>query len=336
MSISLLFIGIAAATGVLGVGSATKGVSDQVKANNLNQNTDERLEAAKTRLEELRQQCGDVLVNLGSEKLFVLTHSIRSFVDSFTKIKNVDLTETTELMEMHHLHVDRKEFEELTELSSFSSSLLTGTAAGAAGGALTAFGAYSAAATFATASTGTAIGSLSGAAASNATLACFGGGSLASGGMGMAGGAAVLGGLVAGPALMVMGLFVGAKGGKNLETAKINAAEATEACEQMEAGAVQCVAIRRRTMMFYSLLARLDAMFLPLIHGMEKVIENEGTDYSRYTSQSKKAIANAASMAVSVKAVLDTPLLTESGELTDQSEVVSKETAERIGKIELI
>lgn len=335
MSLTVLFIGIAAATGALGIGSATKGVSDQVKAKNLNQNSDERLEAAKTRLEELRKQCGDALVNLGSEKLFVLTHSIHSFLEAFTKIKNVDFTGTEDLMEIHHLHIDHKEFEELAELDSFGSSLLAGATSGAAGGALTAFGAYSAAATFATASTGTAISTLSGAAASNATLAFFGGGSLASGGMGMVGGAAVLGGLVAGPALMVMGLFVGAMGGKNLETAKINAAEATEACEQMESGAVQCVAIRRRTMMIYSLLARLDALLLPLIHGIDQIIEQEGTDYSRYSSESKKLIASAASLAVSVKAVLDTPLLTEAGDLTEQSAAIADETQARIRRIEL-
>ena len=44
----------------------------------------------------------------------------------------------------------------------------------------------------ATASTGTAISSLSGAAATNATLAWLGGGSLASGGLGVAGGQAIL------------------------------------------------------------------------------------------------------------------------------------------------
>lgn len=72
---------------------------------------------------------------------------------------------------------------------------------------------------------GTAISALSGVAASNATLAFFGGGSLAAGGLGMAGGAAVLGGLVAGPALLVMGVIIGAKGGKNLEEAKTQSAE---------------------------------------------------------------------------------------------------------------
>lgn len=47
-------------------------------------------------------------------------------------------------------------------------------------------------ATFGTASTGTAIGSLSGAAATNATLAWLGGGSMAAGGGGVAAGAAIL------------------------------------------------------------------------------------------------------------------------------------------------
>ena len=52
---------------------------------------------------------------------------------------------------------------------------------GLAGGALTALGAYGAASALATASTGTAIATLHGVAATNATLAWFGGGSLAAG-----------------------------------------------------------------------------------------------------------------------------------------------------------
>lgn len=98
---------------------------------------------------------------------------------------------------------------------------------------------------------------------------------MAAGGLGMAGGAAVLGGLVAGPALLVMGVIIGAKGGKNLEEAKTQSAEASKYCEQMMAGADQCVAIRRRSYMFHALLARLDAKFLPSILEMENIIKTE-------------------------------------------------------------
>ena len=75
--------------------------------------------------------------------------------------------------------------------------------------------------------------------------------------------------------------------------------------------------------MFYNLLARLDAYLMPLVYGMKTIIENEGVDYSLYSTESKKIIASAASAAVSVKAVLDTPILTEDGNLTEKSETAA-------------
>ena len=68
---------------------------------------------------------------------------------------------------------------------------------GTLAGTCAAIGVPALVAQFATAGTGTAISSLSGAAATNATLAWLGGGTVASGGFGVAGGAVVLGGIVA-------------------------------------------------------------------------------------------------------------------------------------------
>lgn len=325
MPLPLLFIGIAAVTGATGIGKTVKAGVDQSRAKALNTNSTERVKEAATRLDLLRRQCGASLEALGKEKVFVLNGSIKQFLDTFTQIKNVDFRESVGLTELTKLHIDQKDFEELGEMQNFAASLATGSVTGAASGALAAFGAYNAAAALATASTGTAIGTLSGAAATNATLAFFGGGSLAAGGLGMAGGMAVLGGLVAGPALLVMGLVTGAKAGKNFENAKANAAVATETCEQLETGAVQCIAIRRRTYMFYTLLARLDAYFLPLLYRMQTVIQTEGTDYARYTPESKKIIASAASLAATVKSVLDTPILSSDGSLTDVSAVMESD-----------
>lgn len=71
-----------------------------------------------------------------------------------------------------------------------------------------------------TASTGTPIGALSGAAATNATLAWLGGGSLAAGGGGMAAGTIVLGGITIAPALVVSGFYLASKGEKALTEAR--------------------------------------------------------------------------------------------------------------------
>lgn len=84
-------------------------------------------------------------------------------------------------------------------------------------------------------------------------------------GLGMAGGAMVLGGLVAGPALMVMGIIVGANAQQKLNEALKNKAQADETVEALGAASAQCSAIRRRTYMFYTLLSHLDAYFVPLI-----------------------------------------------------------------------
>ena len=73
--------------------------------------------------------------------------------------------------------------------------------------------------------------------------------------------------------------------------------------------------------MFYNLLARLDAYFLPLIYKMEDVFKAEGDDYRQYSAESKKIIASCASFAVTIKSVLDTPLLTDDGMLTDESAI---------------
>ena len=86
---------------------------------------------------------------------------------------------------------------------------------------------------FGTASTGTAIGTLSGAAAKSATLAWLGGGSLVAGGGGVALGTVVFGGLVAGPALLVAGFFANSKAEKVKTEVEKKIAEMDKAKAQM-------------------------------------------------------------------------------------------------------
>ena len=85
------------------------------------------------------------------------------------------------------------------------------------------------------ASTGTAISGLSGAAATNATLAWLGGGSLAAGGGGMALGSIVLGGITVGPALMFGGFVLAGEGEKALTKAREYEAEVNKATAEIDA-----------------------------------------------------------------------------------------------------
>lgn len=121
----------------------------------------------------------------------------------------------------------------LRTLAESSAGAITGVGLGAG----TAAGVFAAVSALATASTGTAIASLSGAAASSATFAWLGGGSLAAGGMGVAGGTAVLTGVVALPALLAVGGVLVWKGRRlrreaEAEAEKLDAAQ--QALEDME------------------------------------------------------------------------------------------------------
>ena len=333
MPLPLLFIGVAAISGAVGAKKSVSAGIDTYHAKEINKNANELIEESATWLNEQRLACGRSLQDLGKEKVWVLNNSVMKFLNTFAKIKNVDFRDSVGLDELSKLKIEEKDFEELRSMVNFAGSIAGGTVAGTAGGALIALGAYGAAQALAVASTGTAIASLSGVAASNATLAFFGGGSLAAGGLGVKGGALVLGGLVVGPALLVVGMVTSSAAKKNLNQAYTNREEAIQIAEQHSAGALQCEAIRRRTYMFYNLLARLDTYFLPLIYKMEDIFNVEGDDYRAYQQESKKAIASCASVAVSIKALLDTQLLTDDGLLTDESERMVISTEESLGKL---
>lgn len=320
----------AGAAGLFGAGKAVKAAVDNSDAKDINASANRVVEQAKRAINFSREQSGKSLEYLGSKKLYVLNNDIEKFVESFEKLKNVELENSVGLEELSKFKIDKAALEELREMGSFASSFVGGVAGGALGGALTAFGAYGAAMTFGAASTGTAIAALSGAAATNATLAFFGGGALAAGGLGMAGGAAVLGGLVAAPALLVLGFVTGAKASKNLDNAYSNLAEARKFEAEMETATVACNGIRRRAYMFYRLLVRIDAIFAPLILQMQNIIEKSGVDFSTYTDDEKHTIAAAASMAGSVKAILDTAILTEDGKLTEESAKVANEVKDAL------
>jgi len=106
---------------------------------------------------------------------------------------------------------------------------------GAGVAALTGAGAYAgipgAVTLMGAASTGTAISSLSGAAAQSATMAWLGGGSLATGGGGVALGTAALGVVTIGPTMLIGGLTLNSQGEKAMTNAKEHEAKVAVAVE---------------------------------------------------------------------------------------------------------
>lgn len=323
MPIPLLFIGIGLGTAALGIGKGVKAGIDQKDANNTNAHAQSIVDDATKKAETSRKNSSKAIEDLGRKKVWVLDNSVETFIHLFEQLHNVELGASSGMDELKKFRIDKQAFGELKQMSAMASSIAGGLVGGAAAGALAAIGAYGGAMTLgACATTGTAIASLSGAAATNATLAFLGGGALSVGGLGMAGGTMVLGGLVAGPALAVMGFIIGAKASANKDAAYSNLVKAKEYAEEVKTVQVLCKAIRMRANMFERLLIKLDAVFEPLTDSLAQIIQKSGTDFCRYSDEEKAAVAANLSLAKAIKAVLDTPILTEDGLLTEESNAI--------------
>jgi len=153
-------------------------------------------------MEERRDQTNTVLQNVVDIKV----KSIKSLKRINNISKNLKSKDREVLYSKLGKDYEKVDFGGIEETISAGEAAMNATK-GVSTGLSTALGAWALVSTVGAASTGTAIAGLSGVAATNATLAWFGGGAIAAGGGGMAAGTLVLGGLVAIPALALTGIF---------------------------------------------------------------------------------------------------------------------------------
>lgn len=71
--------------------------------------------------------------------------------------------------------------------------------------------------------------------------------------------------------------------------------------------------------MFYATLAQLDVRFVVALQNLDRIIAAQGEDYAQFDQEAKQSVAACVSLAMSIKSVLDTPILDDSGALTDES-----------------
>ena len=178
-----------------------------------------QLKDAKLELEKIIDEVNKLIEKLGSntKDLYI---NLTEIQDLFDQIRNVPSDQWLQYEELKKVRLTWKQQAEKIE-NDYKAMIAKNAGAGGAGVgagvAVAAMGptaAMGVATTFGVASTGTAISSLSGAAATNAALAWLGGGALAAGGGGMAAGEAFLaflgplGWAIAGVALLTSGIFL--------------------------------------------------------------------------------------------------------------------------------
>lgn len=290
-----LILGIGAAVaGLAGVGSGIHGAAKMKEANDTMKSADYRHKQNIDRFETQNTKTGQEMDKLGEMELKILT-SFESFTRVFEKIHNKPQFKT---FDKNGVKLPEYNAEELNKVSVGAGLLLGGiggAAVGTAGGFAAAGATTAAVMALGTASTGTAIASLSGAAAVNATLAALGGGAIAAGGGGMALGTAILGGATLGIGLLVGGIIFNITGSSLSNKAdeawgqmKKAEADIDKICAYMED-------LFNAAEKFYTTLSRTNEIYFRHFNKLSNIVEGKHkTDWNDFTDEERIVTQNTA------------------------------------------
>lgn len=207
MAIPVLLWGAAAALGATGIKKGFDAKGDFDRAEEIVETARQEHADAVSDLEDAREETNHALEALGQLKANILSYQFRYLIEFQKRLQKNGTARLADFKEA----ISPIELKEMAQMVDVGLDLNRNMSSSAIGGAMAGLAAYGTVGMLASASTGTAIATLSGAAAQSATLAWLGGGSLAAGGFGVAGGTMALGGIVLGPALAIGGFMMASK-----------------------------------------------------------------------------------------------------------------------------
>lgn len=317
MPLPFILGALGVAAGVLGVGGHLSAKDTNEEAQRVSSKAKNLYDSAKESLEKKQEESQEALLKLGYSKKNTLDNSMKQFLEVYERIKNISVKESKGLDEIANFTIEQQDAIHLREMTNLYSSAIGSSVAGAATGAVIALAAS---------------GSLS-IVAGGLSVA---GTALSFGMVGTAAsiaGSSVLAGLsatplvaVVAPALLFTGFSASTKADENLEKAQTMMAEAKKEVKKMKISETLCDAIGKRAQMYDSLLEELDVMFCSSVQRLQGILEKKDrkcykSNYSSndFSKKELELIAVTRSLAGAVKSIIDTPILTNEGKLTDDS-----------------
>lgn len=307
--IPVALIAVGALTGGSGVALGGKGAYDLRKAASQIKAAREQYDARYAETESRIDLTNSRLVALGDQQKQALTDVVVRMADFLRRIES--MVRESERLIADGVDVDQSRVSGAQRATVDMFSWIGG-AVGSATAASGASAAVSAAATsVGVASTGTAISGLSGAAATNATMAWLGGGALSAGGGGMAAGAAALNFVTIGPALLVGGTVVKGQGKKAITRAKEVQAQFTVGIAELGQTEMWLASVDTRVDELSSLLTQLRERAVTALDDLE----SEPFDPHVHAPRLQRAFQ----FVKAVSEVAAVPILDSEGGVTDRS-----------------
>jgi hypothetical protein len=302
--IPIILGALAIGSAVAGVGAGIKGFSDRQEAEKIVAEIQREHQICSEQLSNKWQATQAISQKYGKLQLEIKQRSIARLISYLEKIgqksaQDRKFLESLEGLSISDIQAFKGESAEAFQLASGGAQAI-GASAAAAQGTLTLVGLVG------TASTGTAIGTLSGAAAQSATLAWLGGGSLAAGGGGMALGSLVLSGITIGPAIAVGGFMFAGDSEKHLTNAQAYVTDHRVKVEHMQVAKATLVRVDHYISQMSDVVTELNNRAVMLLSILES---HKVFNRSRDTSQLQQVVM----LIRSLSEIMKTPIISKDG-----------------------
>ncbi|GKZ02435.1 hypothetical protein [Paraclostridium bifermentans] len=290
-----LILGVGAAiAGTVGVGSGVYGAAKMKEANDTMKSADSHHKSNIEKFEKQSKVTSNDMDNLGKKELEIL-ESFELFTNVFEKIQGRPQFKT---YSKDGVNIPEYDSEELKKVSVGAGLLLGGiggAAIGTAGGFAAAGATTAAVMALGTASTGTAIASLSGVAATNATLAALGGGAIAAGGGGMALGTTVLGAATLGVGLLVGGVIFSVTGSSLSNKADEAWSQMKKAEKDIDKICLYLKDLSNTALKYDKALSSVNKAYRNHLNTLTSIVEtNKKTNWNEFTNEEKLLTENTA------------------------------------------
>ncbi|GAA7121810.1 hypothetical protein ID0233_07930 [Helicobacter pylori] len=302
--------------GGLAIAAAGYGVKKGIDAKNTNDEAKDRLKKAEERLEETKKRvesaefgCKLAFARFGEKKLHVRSYGMSRFVEHFNQLKGHEFVISN--MDMQNIQEQVSEALNVTNkckemgLSDLASLGGVGTAVGV----LATYGAYTG---ISAAAGGMVLSSLGGALAWMSSGAISLGGGLAAGSM------ALIGELVAGPALAILGAVSTDKMEEKLEKAKAYYSQIEESVKKADAIIDQFQAIEKMAKFFTRQITKCDALF-SLSQDAIATMRKHNYNHSLYSQEERDQLCVTVSTLMTLSAFLKVPIIDKHQKLQEKA-----------------
>jgi hypothetical protein len=307
------------------IGTVTKAPKDLKYITSKNEEIKIIIEETNKKIDPIRDETNKKLEELGKVKVDITSTTLEEFSQHMREIENIPFDSNINTSSSDSFNFSKKELDDLKVSVLSIKEVLKNSAGAGATGAIGAGAAYSAVAAFGAASTGTLISSISGIAASNATLAWLGGGALAAGGGGIALGTVVLGGIAIVPAFSYL-----------IWKGKFNYSQEREAVDKNYLEAIEYAEKINSMIDNFKELSRLIDNTILLINNYsiecnklnkqtDHIKHQIGLNYKKYSKDQKALINKHITYITKLLQLINTPVMKEDGSFNSAMLVILKE-----------